>query len=346
MLFLAFGIILFGAYANRLYGSIIIFLEVFFSSIITMLSFEYLSNTIIKEYFPVAKDYANPVSFLLVFAAVLFIFHIVARAYFSPELTLHKALNVIGSLVFGFLIWILVAGMLVMGFLMLPLEDDLFYKRDDRVLFKVHEKFVYNFDKFCRQIGGGKWKFESADNFIEEMTSEMRNAQTVTVERPTPEPPKDAEWPAESGYLSEPEHRPSRPYREKKTYTTVEIMGVREGELLFSENSVIEYRKAKKIVIFPGARITYLSESPSTLDLQDYNGDICTLTYGLTVQVDSYGQFVPMAYNPERKPGDEKPSPPEPSEAKPAAESPEKETPAEKEEPSGTGTGRMEIEQW
>jgi len=345
-LFITFGVILFGAYANRLYGSLIIFLEVFFSSIITMLSFEYLSNALIKEYFPVAEDYANPVSFFLVFAAVLFIFHIVARAYFSSELALHKALNVIGSLVFGFLIWILVAGMLVMGFLMLPLEDDIFFKQNDRILFGVHKKFVYNFDKFCRQMGGGKWKYLSADDFIKEMTPETRSAQTVIIPVRRPVVEKRPEWPEGTGYLTKPRSRPPRPYRKKKARTNVEIIGLSEGQLLFSEKSLIEYRQAKKLIIYPGARITYLAESPPTIELQDFNGDVCTLKYGLTVVVDDHGQFKPVAYHPERKLEGEKGSATKPPATKPAPETPGEKTPAEKEEPEGTGTGHMEIKQY
>jgi hypothetical protein len=304
-----------------------------------MLSFEYLSIYVFQEYFPIPEDYANAASFFLAFALALFAFHIIARAYFSPELALHKALNVIGSLVFGFLTWILVAGMLATGFLMLPLDDDAFYKSSDRILFSVHEKFVFNFDKLCRQIGGGSWKYGSPDGFIHELESETRHETAVKVAvDPTPTITGIA-WPAGSGYLSQPKHRPAKPHYITRTYTVARITGIEHGEILFSGDSKIEYRGNQRILVSPGATIAYLAKSPDRFELKDYNGDRCTLIPGLTVTVDRYGQFVPADFSPEGETPSEKPT--ETVTPKPAEEA----TP-EDEEPSTEGTGHIEVREW
>ena len=121
-----------------------------------MLAFEYVATQLINEYFPPASDYANPLSFFLIFALVFFVFHIVSRVYFSQEISFNKAFNVIGSLIFGFLSWIIIAGLLSVGFLMLPLNDDFFYRHDNKIFLGVHQKFVSNFSQFSDQIGGGK----------------------------------------------------------------------------------------------------------------------------------------------------------------------------------------------
>jgi len=208
-------LIIYGAYINGLFGALITFLEVFFASVVTMLAFEYVSDAAIKVYFRAASDYANAISFFLIFSLVLGAFHIVARVYFSPELSFNKAFNVIGSLIFGFLIWILVGGVLATGFLMLPLEDDAFYKYGNPIFLDVDKKFVANFDKFARQIGGARKKF-SIDEFSSRNISEKRKPKTIE-ERPEskektpgpagsrtkPEPP--GEKPAENNQPGVPE---------------------------------------------------------------------------------------------------------------------------------------------
>jgi len=151
-----------------------------------MLAFEYVATQLIKQYFPPASDYANPLSFFLIFALIFFVFHIVSRVYFSQEITFNKAFNVIGSLIFGFLSWIIVAGLFAVGFLMLPLNDDIFYKHDNKILLGVHQKFVSNFEQFSGQMGGGK-KFDS-DVFMARVVSKKRMP-------PAPEKPPTTEKP-------------------------------------------------------------------------------------------------------------------------------------------------------
>ena len=108
------------------------------------------------------------------------------------------------------------------------------------------------------------------------------------------------EWPINTGYMSYPKNRPSSPHKVKETLTKVEIIAVSNGQFLFSENSEFEYRESEALFIFPGALLTYLAETPRTLEINDYNGDECLLPRGITVKVDKYGHFVPIKYNPPR----------------------------------------------
>lgn len=104
------------------------------------------------------------------------------------------------------------------------------------------------------------------------------------------------EWPSATGYVYPPKSRPSSPHQVQETSTRAEIIDVGEGQFLLGENSSVEYRESRPLLIFPGAQISYLSESPPTLTLEDYNGDECILPYGITVKVDEYGQFIPIKY--------------------------------------------------
>lgn len=106
------------------------------------------------------------------------------------------------------------------------------------------------------------------------------------------------EWPSGTGYVSPPKNRPSSPHQVQETSTRAEIVEVGRVQLLLGENSSVEYRDSRSLLIFPGAQISYLSESPPTLTLEDYNEDECILPYGITVKVDEYGQFIPISYTP------------------------------------------------
>ena len=106
-------------------------------------------------------------------------------------------------------------------------------------------------------------------------------------------------WPSGTGYLSEPQSRPESPHSVDNTSTKAEIVEVGGGQFLLGENTRMEYRESRPLLVFPGATITYLCKDPKTYEMKDYNGDPCTLVYGITVRVDSYGQFVAIDYKPE-----------------------------------------------
>ena len=104
------------------------------------------------------------------------------------------------------------------------------------------------------------------------------------------------EWPEGAGYLTPPNNRPALPH-DVRTKTKAEIIEVGANGLRLRGR--VEYRESRGLIFYPGAEFTYLVESPPTLGLQDCNGDTCTLTYGLTVVIDEYGQFIPIRYEPE-----------------------------------------------
>ncbi|MBN2579052.1 MAG: hypothetical protein JXB10_08685 [Pirellulales bacterium] len=106
-------------------------------------------------------------------------------------------------------------------------------------------------------------------------------------------------WPEGTGYVSKPRKRPATPHDVKKTTTKAEIVGVDGENLRLGKNSNMEYRESESLLVFPGARITYLCKDPAKYTMEDYNGDSCVLPYGITVEVDDYGQFVPVGYHPE-----------------------------------------------
>jgi hypothetical protein len=108
------------------------------------------------------------------------------------------------------------------------------------------------------------------------------------------------EWPPETGYATEPKHRPSKAYEGKKATHVAEVKVSKDGEVNFMipAGQIIEIRNGRTVVIFPGATIKYSEESPAKVHLHDYNGDECILPSGITVEVDEYGQFIPKKYEP------------------------------------------------
>jgi hypothetical protein len=105
------------------------------------------------------------------------------------------------------------------------------------------------------------------------------------------------EWPSETGYLTKAQNRPSTPYDEKSE-VVAEIKVKEDGRVMFSvgPGQGIPIRNGKSLIVFPGATLSYMSESPSTVKLKDFNGDECVLPSGITVEVDEYGQFIPKKY--------------------------------------------------
>jgi len=99
-----------------------------------------------------------------------------------------------------------------------------------------------------------------------------------------------SKWPPDTGYLSPPANRPSRPHDVKPASTNILIFAVNEKGFLFKGNT--DWRDSEQLLVYPGSQIAYFCKSPSAFTLEDFNGDPCTIKYGMTVRVDEYGVFV------------------------------------------------------
>jgi len=108
-------------------------------------------------------------------------------------------------------------------------------------------------------------------------------------------------WPDGAGYLAPPQMRPAQPHSVEPARTEYAIVGMLDGGMMECAGHV-EVRAGEFLQVHPGCTITCLLRTPDTMKMSDYNGDECTLVYGLTVKVDDYGQFVPVRYDPEAKP--------------------------------------------
>lgn len=107
------------------------------------------------------------------------------------------------------------------------------------------------------------------------------------------------QWPHGTGYFSGTSHRPSTPHDVQPCGTKAEIETVTGDSWLFGERSQVEFRESRMLVIHPGAEITYLCREPEKLTLTDMNGDECTVSYGLTVKMNMYGEFIPIRFLPD-----------------------------------------------
>ena len=106
------------------------------------------------------------------------------------------------------------------------------------------------------------------------------------------------QWPADTGYLNEPENRPSKPHDVEAADGTVTIKEDMGGGMLSVEGKV-RMRNGRMTVAFPGTTIVQASSSKDSITLEDFNGDKCVVPFGMTVKVDSYGQFTPLDYSPD-----------------------------------------------
>jgi len=104
-------------------------------------------------------------------------------------------------------------------------------------------------------------------------------------------------WPVNTGYMSGLHKSPFYPHNLIQTFTECFIVDYNAGKIIAKGN--IEFRNSKKLVVFPGAVITNAYEGADTIEVKDYNGDVCTLSYGITVLVSDFGVFEPIADNSE-----------------------------------------------
>jgi hypothetical protein len=104
------------------------------------------------------------------------------------------------------------------------------------------------------------------------------------------------EWPAGTGYVSPPQNRPASAHEVEQTTSVLEFAGFILGDPAFTGDVLSP--EGKSILVFPGAQISHHVAQYATVELKDYNGDVCIVPLGMTVRVDEYGQFVPLKYEP------------------------------------------------
>ena len=161
------AVIAWGAYRNGLFGAVITFFAVFFSNVVAMSFYHYLSKNVLGEYFGAIEAYADAASFMGLFVVALFIFQVLARAYLPTELTFAKAFDAFGSLVVGLLSGLIVAGVMTIGFFMLPINESFVYGGEN-VFFNVDRMYVGQFERVSRQLGGKGFDGESFLNHYKE----------------------------------------------------------------------------------------------------------------------------------------------------------------------------------
>ena len=104
-------------------------------------------------------------------------------------------------------------------------------------------------------------------------------------------------WPTGAGYWRYAAHRPSSPHKVAQSHAKLRVMEIdRSGEPVFSGHT--EIRDGEFIGIYPGVEIRNETRDHTEITLNDYNGDPCTVPYGMTVAVDEYGQFAPLRCEP------------------------------------------------
>lgn len=157
------------------------------------------------------------------------------------------------------------------------------------------------------------------------------------VQFPSSPPPEvaDVPWPLGSGY-SRPPRRPDAPLSVKKvTDTVVQVLAV-DPYGKWKMTGTFPVRDGEPaIVMAPGAVITNAREDRRPLQLKDYHDNRCLVPYGMTVEVDEYGLFVPikMAKKATADPESPKPKPslPPPPSAKENRDKPKPVDPPEPE---------------
>jgi hypothetical protein len=107
-------------------------------------------------------------------------------------------------------------------------------------------------------------------------------------------------WPDGSGYLSGRDNTPFRAHDVEPADGELSIVGVdsRDPSTVILSGE-LEIRNSQLLFIYPGKQITHACESRPTLEVPDYNGDKCTLLYGMTARIDEYGKFVFVKCEPE-----------------------------------------------
>jgi hypothetical protein len=96
--------------------------------------------------------------------------------------------------------------------------------------------------------------------------------------------------------VSPPQNRPAFPHDVEQTTSVLEFAGLIQGKPAFRGD--MESREGEFLLVHPGAEIAHHAACYATVEIEDYNGDMCVIPLGMTVRVDEYGQFVPVEYEP------------------------------------------------
>jgi len=145
-------LIIFGAYRNGIYGAVVTFFATTFASVIAICYYRPLSREVIAEYFYGIERYADAISFMGIFVVVLFILLSLSRLYLSESLSYAKPFDVLASVVIGTLTALIVAGVLAVGYFMLPTRPSSFYS-GERVFASVDEKFAGYSARLISRLG-------------------------------------------------------------------------------------------------------------------------------------------------------------------------------------------------
>jgi len=100
-------------------------------------------------------------------------------------------------------------------------------------------------------------------------------------------------WPQGSGYITPAVHRPSDPHK-ITSETDVTVTGA-DGRNI----SIAPGGQGQIPLNGPGAKWVVSCGTGRSITVKDYNGDQCELPHGISVRVDKFGQFVPIAYSPQ-----------------------------------------------
>jgi len=106
---------------------------------------------------------------------------------------------------------------------------------------------------------------------------------------------KTIAWPTGAGYVKPAASRPDKPHT-TTSETKATITGAEGDQLAIAPGS-----QCQMPVNGPGAQWVVLCGKGKSITVKDYNKDECVLPHGITVRVDTYGQFVPTGYDANRK---------------------------------------------
>ncbi len=140
--FIVFILMIYAGYLNKLYNALFTFVLVLMAAVIACNFFQPLGDLWPEG----QKPYAYGTTFLLLFGVSFFAFQVVVTYLYPDNLNFSKLLNSLGGVFFGALTGLALAGVLAIGFYLLPLgprERKTFLKFDRQlasVLVLMNEK--------------------------------------------------------------------------------------------------------------------------------------------------------------------------------------------------------------
>lgn len=175
--FIVFFLIIYAGYLNKLYNALFTFVLVMIAAVIACNFFEPLGNL---GFWPESwKPYAHGASFLLLFGITFFLLQLVVAFRYPDTLGFSNLVNSLGGVFFGVLAGLVLAGVLGIGFYLLPLHGHTQRR---------------TFLKFDRHLA-------SALTLINEKAGARKlNADETLLKVPEAPPEKEPERPGDRGY--------------------------------------------------------------------------------------------------------------------------------------------------